>query len=862
MKRKSLVLLISILFTTGLFSETSYRKGELILHLNSPITIESNGNGFLQTNNSRINEISERYGFQQMNKIHIRNISGTDYFYHIRFDTTLNLKEIINHFKQLPNVRSIEPNYLFELHSVDPYQSLQWSLSKIQAMLAWSIESGDESIRIAVLDGGVDYYNSSPHPDLTGNLLNYGGYWGINLVNPGNQPIDIRGHGTHVLGIIGAVRGNNIGIAGMADISLINIKVAEISSIPMEIAALGIDTAVALGARVINMSFGYQYSEDTPGVFDDFDLLRSAIQNAYSEDVVLVASAGNNSDDLSELDDSLQMYPAFFPEVISVCATNQNDIKGGYSNFADWIDIAAPGGYGRPLSDDDIYSTTPRYYVDFENIYYNEWSREYGYLYGTSMAAPHVSGLSGLILSYEPNIPPYAIKEIIKQTSDDISNQNSGQVWSGKIGAGRINAYSALQLLQNLPSTPSDFTSSSSGGHPRICWNKNPEADVKEYKVKRILYNWIGLPFKWETLTSYFTTSDTFYQDNSFSIGSDNDKVYYSVCAIDYCAHFSSYTSSIMYQGTSPLWKISNVENDTIIYCEPDKDGVIQTLHTESDNYWVRINGQRLLIGDDEGNQHVDQYAYRSYLSFNISPFEFNHNIISVILKVYQEQSFGDGVLGAYPVLKVEGDTTYCTVSHIVYGDSLQGFHWFAGDEGNSLTLDANIGYISTTPEVGFRELDVTQQVIDDISNNRKYSQYRLAFPIRADQDYRYDRLDFYSTNSDSQQYWPRLEIHYQTTIGYQEPITETPIEFCLLPNYPNPFNAITTIRYEIPETSPVILSIYDVSGRLIKVLDNTTRQSGIYSVIWDAANVSSGVYLIRIQAGNYQKVRKCLLVK
>jgi len=75
-------------------------------------------------------------------------------------------------------------------------------------------------------------------------------------------------------------------------------------------------------------------------------------------------------------------------------------------------------------------------------------------------------------------------------------------------------------------------------------------------------------------------------------------------------------------------------------------------------------------------------------------------------------------------VLKVDGDTTYCTVSHIVYGDSLQGFHWFAGDEGDSLTLESNIGYISTTPEVGFRELDVAQQVIDDISNNRQHSQY------------------------------------------------------------------------------------------------------------------------------------------
>ncbi|MBU1872859.1 T9SS type A sorting domain-containing protein [bacterium] len=210
----------------------------------------------------------------------------------------------------------------------------------------------------------------------------------------------------------------------------------------------------------------------------------------------------------------------------------------------------------------------------------------------------------------------------------------------------------------------------------------------------------------------------------------------------------------------------------------------------------------------------------------------------------------------------VDGDTTYCTVSHIIYGDSLQGFHWFVGDEGDSLTLESNIGYISTTPEVGFRELDVAQQVIDDISNNRQHSQYRLAFPIRADHDYRFDRLSFYSSNSDSQQYWPRLEISYQTIAVHQEPVEELPTEFYLFTNYPNPFNAATTIRYEIPETCPVILSIYDIRGRLVEILENTTRQPGKYSVTWNASNVSSGVYLCRIQSGDFQQIRKCLFVK
>jgi len=353
-----------------------------------------------------------------------------------------------------------------------------------------------------------------------------------------------------------------------------------------------------------------------------------------------------------------------------------------------------------------------------------------------------------------------------------------------------------------------------------------------------------------------------FYQDNSFSIGSDNDKVYYSVCAVDYCANSSSYTSSIMYQGTSPLWKTTTNEQDTVIYSVQKLDGRVYSYNYEHDEYWVDISHWTLSAGDDESNDHGPQEAYKTYLSFDISSLLQSIDIISANLKVYQWRSFGDGVLGEYPVLKVDGDTTYCTVSHIEYGDSLQGIHWFAGDEGDSLTLESNIGYISTTPDVGFRELDVTQQVVNDIINNRKYSQYRLAFPIRADQDYRHDILYFYSADSDSQQYWPRLEISYQTIAVHQEPFEEVPTEFCLLPNYPNPFNVATTIRYEIPETSPVILSIYDINGRLVEMLENTTRQPGKYSVIWNASNVSSGVYLYRIQSGGFQQVRKCLLVK
>gem|GEM_PF-1661751 len=357
-------------------------------------------------------------------------------------------------------------------------------------------------------------------------------------------------------------------------------------------------------------------------------------------------------------------------------------------------------------------------------------------------------------------------------------------------------------------------------------------------------------------------TAEIFYPGNSSVTCSDKDKVYYSVCAIDYCDNVSGYTSSIMYHGTAPLWKPAITEQDTIIYSIRELDGRVYSYNFEYNEYWVDISHWALSAGDDESDFHGPQEAYKTYLSFNISSLPQPSDIISATLKVYQWQSFGNGLLGSYPVLKLDSDTTYCTVSHIVYGDSLQGIHWFTGDEGDSLTLESNIGYISTTPDIGFRSLDVTNQVKEDILAQRKHTQYRLAFPIRADQDSRQDILYFYSADSDTQEYWPRLEITYCITDIETKRVDMIPTAFSLDQNHPNPFNAATTITYDLPETSPVIVSVYDLSGRTIKTLVNTTQPAGRYSLRWNADGLPSGVYFYQIQAGAYCQVRKCLLLK
>jgi hypothetical protein len=93
------------------------------------------------------------------------------------------------------------------------------------------------------------------------------------------------------------------------------------------------------------------------------------------------------------------------------------------------------------------------------------------------------------------------------------------------------------------------------------------------------------------------------------------------------------------------------------------------------------------------------------------------------------------------------------------------------------------------------------------------------------------------------------------------------PTVFALHQNYPNPFNPVTTLRYDLPENSYVNVIIYDMLGREIRTLVNTTQDAGFKSVIWDATNdygkpVSAGVYLYKIQAGEFVQTRKMVLLK
>jgi len=277
------------------------------------------------------------------------------------------VETIVNALSHNPNVEFVEPNYLAEPSVIpnDPSFGQQWGLTKIQAPGGWDITRGGTTVKIAILDTGID----QNHPDLAGKIVA-----NRNCTSSATAD-DQYGHGTHVAGIAAAVTNNAAGVAGVGyDCRLMNVKVlGDNGSGAYDWIASGICWAADNGAKVINMSLGGGGGSDT---------LLNAVNYAWGKGCVIVASAGNSNTTAAS-------YPAYYTNCIAVGASDQNDQRASFSNYGSaWVDVAAPGV--------SIYSTIPNH-ANYISTNYLGGVLNYGSLNGTSMASPFVAGLAGLL---------------------------------------------------------------------------------------------------------------------------------------------------------------------------------------------------------------------------------------------------------------------------------------------------------------------------------------------------------------------------------------------------------------------------------------------------------------------------------
>lgn len=290
----------------------------------------------------------------------------------------------------------------------DPRSAEQSGLAVIGMGKAWDITLGDPNVVIAIIDSGVDL----KHPDLQSNLTA-----GFNVLSNGQTPPqDDNGHGTHAAGIAAAATDNNTGVAGACP----RCKIMPIKALDQEGAGTGFDVAMAVvwavdnGAKIINMSLGGPESDLT---------LERAVQYALSRGVSVVVAAGNENTDTP-------MYPAALPGVISVGSVDTSKKRSSFSNYGTWVSVMAPGS--------GILSTMPMNSVFMTS---NEgYLNEYDLMDGTSMAAPMVAGVLGLIKSRHPQLSPAQLKARLEGSSIDLGAPG----YDAEFGNGMVDAPRAI----------------------------------------------------------------------------------------------------------------------------------------------------------------------------------------------------------------------------------------------------------------------------------------------------------------------------------------------------------------------------------------------------------------------------------
>ena len=333
---------------------------------------------------------------------------------------------------------------------------------------AWKITEGDRSVKIGILDSGSPLNHGRwTHPGLDSSRFIVGPSFvspvgGQTTVDSDFVNTDYLGHCTHIIGIVGAIPKDSVrGIDQNCRIEIY--KAFDMFGFGFySWIADAIYRAVHDSCRILNMSFG--------GLFYS-RLLEESILYAKNANVLCVVAAGNFGDEV-------QSFPAFFSKftttqqggldnVISVGSIDPNGNISLFSNRGYFVDVYAPGGSG-VRRDWDIYSTWPTYYVLFDFPDTVGYTTGYGYMCGTSMAAPMVTGTASLMLAVNPKLTASQIKSIILSTADSImTTAGVVKILNPGVAVRAAKDYnSTIAAVSGTPNPPKSFSLSQNYPNP------------------------------------------------------------------------------------------------------------------------------------------------------------------------------------------------------------------------------------------------------------------------------------------------------------------------------------------------------------------------------------------------------------
>lgn len=433
--------------------------------------------------------------------------AGLHLWYDIVFDDNVPLTRAADDVRNLDGVEYVELVRKVKPCAVFPFDdslfSRQWHYynagdtggskegkvagSDINLLPAWEVTTGIPDVIVAVNDDSSKY----DHEDLAANMwvneaeLNGqpgvdddgNGYvddiYGYNFVTyDGSTPYGtlVSGdHGTHIAGIIAAVNNNGLGVCGIAGgdgtygsgVRIMNDQ----TSGGVAFIGASIVYAADMGAVLMNCSWSLDgYSQSVSEAIDYFNknagMDTAGNQTGLMAGGLIIFAAGNDS--------ASQGYPAQQDNVFSVAAIGADYVRSFYTNYGDWVDISAPGGDAKKGF--QIYSTV----INGGGSY----TSDYGSMQGTSMAAPHVTGVAALVVSKfgGPGFTRDRLISILKRTANKkMFEYNTG--YETRLGAGLVDAYAAVSYGDGAPGEVADLAGTALGNSITMKWTVSGGSD-------------------------------------------------------------------------------------------------------------------------------------------------------------------------------------------------------------------------------------------------------------------------------------------------------------------------------------------------------------------------------------------------
>ncbi len=423
--------------------------------------------------------------------------AGLHLWYRIEFDEEVLVNEAMAEAQKIEGVQMVEEEYPIILPSYsvtkavstaepydedeefkepfnDPYLEMQWHYNNrglfgksvkgadVNLYKAWKETTGTPNVIVSVVDGGIDVQHEDLVASMHVNEAEKNGQLGVDDDNNGyvddiygynfvqnKGEIESHSHGTHVAGTVAARNNNGIGVGGVAGgdgtadsgTRLLSCQIFHEQLGGSGKGHLAIKYGADNGAVISQNSWGYPYPG--PGKMPDLiqDAIDYFIENAGCDNNgnqladspmkggIVIFAAGNDNKDFKS-------YPAMYDKVVAVSAMAPDFTKAFYSNYGTYLDIMAPGGDDR-YPNGQVLSTIP--------------GNDYGYMQGTSMACPHVSGIAALVVSKfgGQGFTPDQVRKRLLTGLRPVNIDKVNPEYKGLLGVGYIDAFRALSVNKN-----------------------------------------------------------------------------------------------------------------------------------------------------------------------------------------------------------------------------------------------------------------------------------------------------------------------------------------------------------------------------------------------------------------------------